>query len=1824
MVTRYFLFFCYLFASFVSAQIPVPGHAGSISNGEGATFLGSATSVYVAGNYAYVASYGSNVLEIIDVTNPATPVPRGKFPVDSPRSVYVSGNYAYVASAGNALEIINIANPSLPVLNARLTSGTNGALLDGPFSVFVSGNFAYVASYNSDALEIVDITNPASPVHRGSITNGTDGALLNNPWSVYVSGNYAYIVSYDVNALEIVDISNPSAPVHKGSLMHGVGGALLDGPTSVYVSGNYAYISSYNSNALEIVDISNPTSPIHEGSLSNGSAGALLDQPWSVFVSGNYAYVTSFNSNALEIVDVTDPSNPVHFSSISNGTDGALLNNPYAVYLSGDYAYVTSAGSNALQIIDVSNPAAPFNKGNLIGGISGALLHNPTSVVVSGNYAYVASAGSNALEIVDVTNPAAPFHKGSLTHGTGGALLDGPRSVYVSGHYAYVVSTGGYSLEIVDVANPAVPVHKGSLIHGTGGALLGLPYSVFVSGNYAYVASFGSDALEIVDVTNPTAPVHKGSLTDGTGGALLAGPLSVFVSGNYAYVASSSSNALEIVNVTNPAAPVHAGSFTIDAPVSVYVSGGYAYVASYGNNSLEILNVTNPNTPIHEGSISNGTGGALLDDPQSVYVSGDYAYVASAVSNALEIVDVTNPATPVHKSSLANGTGGALLNGPLSVYVSGNYAYVASYYSSALEIISLFYPIAPIANSGSLVGQSTFSANWSSVGNASGYFIDVSTDNFSTFVSGFNNAAQSGTSITVTGLSPGTTYQYRVRASNANGVSDNSSIVSVTTLPATPVATAATSITQTSFTANWDLTLGATVYILDVAEDAGFNSLLSSYNFLVTTNNSVSVTDLVPGNTYYYRVRAKGGSGGGTTPFSNTISQATIPTEPLAPTNLTFTSFSTNSLNGSFTSSLANGYILLQRSGASPTGTPVDGITYTVGNIIGDGTVVAVGAATTFSASGLTANTVYNYDVIAYNGSGNIINYNTTTRLEGSRTTLQTEPTAQSTNITFTNVTTASLSGSFTAASGAPSGYLVLHKQGSPPTGAPVDGNIYTGGQSIGDGLVVSVSNTTLFADAGLSAGTIYHYAIFSYNGSGEAINYRAASPASASFITITTPPATSAATGAQQTSFTANWSTPTGAASYLLDVSDNNFSTLLPNYSAKPVSSTSESVTGLTPGVIYQYRVRAVNASGSSDYSNATSQITAPQTPTANAASVIRTNDFKAVWTNVLGETEYRLDVSLNNFTTYLNGYENKLIPADLAEETVTGLSPSTQYQYRVKAVNAAGPSGYSNVVTVTTLAGGGNTPLTIGNISFLDESDGLTPISVSVPITGGINSISAVVHYRGMMANAFTPLNMANTTGNTFQATIPTSALDELGLEFYIVATDGAESPTSAKNYVYRSFESTQASKIPTINKFGGKLETYQIISIPFQLEDNLIASIFEPSLGAYDKTKWRLVRFQNGKNTDYQAGLTRINQGESYWFNAVKPVEVKPGNGTAPKYNQSKPFMLKLAKGWNQIATPFPFAIDWDDILEANGNPTGIGNYKIYVPNSLSFVESNSLQPYSGGFVFADEAKDLSLPVILKNSSGGRKRTRQMGSDIGADEWLLPITLTQGNAINPMGGIGMHSRAKSGKDDFDDITLPRFVNYLEFNSYHDEFVAPRFSRDVVPTVAEYEWEISIESNFNEGDITLDWASVNFGNNNAQLILFDPVNDLMLDMKQIKNYSLPPSAKQTLRLLYFRERKLDFNNALHLGLPFPNPATGEVSFLLFDTAKARLEIIDLFGRPVYQADFALNSKQLNTIQWSGESLNSQRVSSGLYLYKLTTVSAGTSKTSQGRIIIH
>ena len=166
----------------------------------------------------------------------------------------------------------------------------------------------------------------------------------------------------------------------------------------------------------------------------------------------------------------------------------------------------------------------------------------------------------------------------------------------------------------------------------------------------------------------------------------------------------------------------------------------------------------------------------------------------------------------------------------------------------------------------------------------------------------------------------GTLYYYCVITSNLNCTVTTtvSGAVNVTAPAAVPSATAATTVTTSSFFANWNAIAGVTQYFLDVSTSSTFASFVTGYNNLSVGNVvTYPITGLSAGTTYYYRVSTNSNSCG--TSYSSSISQTTvnitycIPTAPSTTTSFV-NSFSTtggitnitNNITGFSTGGYAN------------------------------------------------------------------------------------------------------------------------------------------------------------------------------------------------------------------------------------------------------------------------------------------------------------------------------------------------------------------------------------------------------------------------------------------------------------------------------------------------------------------------------------------------------------------------------------------------------------------------------------------------------------------------------------------------------------------------------------------------------------------------------------------------------------------------------------------------------------------------------------------------------------------------------------------------------
>ncbi len=177
----------------------------------------TSTDMEVRNKIVYLAADGtiasSPDLYIIDTNNPTTPSLISSLNTGPGLSALdVAGPYIYAANAGttNQLQIIDISNRASPVLLSKFKLPLPEASTTPPFatSIFYNKSKVYLGTekWGGKELAIIDVADPANPSYLGGFETGTQ---IN---SIYVRDNYAYLAGSDAGQLRVIDISNPASP----------------------------------------------------------------------------------------------------------------------------------------------------------------------------------------------------------------------------------------------------------------------------------------------------------------------------------------------------------------------------------------------------------------------------------------------------------------------------------------------------------------------------------------------------------------------------------------------------------------------------------------------------------------------------------------------------------------------------------------------------------------------------------------------------------------------------------------------------------------------------------------------------------------------------------------------------------------------------------------------------------------------------------------------------------------------------------------------------------------------------------------------------------------------------------------------------------------------------------------------------------------------------------------------------------------------------------------------------------------------------------------------------------------------------------------------------------------------------------------------------------------------------------------------------------------------------------------------------------------------------------------------------------------------------
>ena len=384
----------------------------------------------------------------------------------------------------------------------------------------------------------------------------------------------------------------------------------------------------------------------------------------------------------------------------------------------------------------------------------------------------------------------------------------------------------------------------------------------------------------------------------------------------------------------------------------------------------------------------------------------------------------------------------------------------------------------------SAIGNNSATVSWTAVASATSYAVDYKLNSSATWIS--FSTAQTASTANLTGLTQGSLYDWRVKATCTSGSGNFVAAQFTTTVPfvcAAPSGLTSSAITSSGATVSWTAVSGAASYAVDYKLNTASTWTSAA---TATTATTVAISGLTASSLYDYRVNTNCGANGAsgftaaqfTTIAASTCGTAFEPNETLA-TAAAITSGVTNS--AAITTTTDIDYFKITTTATSnitynlvgPTGVDYDLYVYnSAGTQIGSG--AGSTATETVSLSSQAAGTYY-IKVIGYSGANSATCYTI-------KATASTVTSCQSTYDVSTNGTT----------SGAAVIPFNTNVTGLINPSADIDNYKF----AITTGGTITLTLTTLPADYDLkllnSAGT--QVAISEASGtSNETINYTAA-----------------------------------------------------------------------------------------------------------------------------------------------------------------------------------------------------------------------------------------------------------------------------------------------------------------------------------------------------------------------------------------------------------------------------------------------------------------------------------------------------------------------------------------------------------------------------------------------------------------------------------------------------------------------------------------------------------------------------------------------------------
>ncbi len=507
-------------------------------------------------------------------------------------------------------------------------------------------------------------------------------------------------------------------------------------------------------------------------------------------------------------------------------------------------------------------------------------------------------------------------------------------------------------------------------------------------------------------------------------------------------------------------------------------------------------------------------------------------------------------------------------------------------------------------------------------------------------------------------------------------------------------------------------------------------------------------------------------------------------------------------------------------------------------------------------------------------------------------------------------------------------------------------------------------------------------------------------------------------------------------------------------------------------------------------------------------------------------------------------------------------------------------------------------------------------------VIINGGSGTPVGTFYHRPGGRQTYESETMYMLGDDSMAVDLPSTAINCRGLEYYFELTRGDEfislgeddSPMVVVSHV------TNATGVRPDSTRPGK---HQMVAVPLIVDGaNAVTDVFGDDFGAADPTLWRLGHYSVGSDSVIEyPNSAPATPGQAWWLITSTPRTYGAAGYTVRPnrtYDGDSYYELPLVAGWNQIANPFPFNLDWRDVLvDRDGSVVGIDGGLIddvaYWYSGFGYFWANTLPAWDGFFVFA-RRDDLKMLFPYREQIRLAEKAGLVSPADASPEalWTLHVGIESEGLSDDGNFVGVHSEALEGLDRFDqaDPPPPPGAPRLAFVLPDEDPYLRRI--DMRPPLEDGAiWQLELAPAENR---SLTIAGVEALPSHLEAVLVFDIGTTVL-LTEGEAVEVPFDSRSAQLLVGNRSFTaeevasiLPEHCQLHQNFPNPfNPVTS-LRFTLPSEGHVLLEVYNLLGQRVITLVNRMTSAGTHTVTWNALDSEGRPVATGVYFYRITT----------------